>query len=216
MLIRKLEKKIKKLSKEPAVGNINTNSSTRHAPKEAGDLYIGGVQNVSSPDEMRKLLRSQGTHNTTHVTVLTQSTDWYAYKVSLNQQEYTYAKTNRWPTGLRVRPFRPSRGPQGPASRAPKNQNQGRGKKFRPSHNQGRLRSNNSYSSSNVYQYGTSNDWPLPQESRRPRARQQQQKPSRHQNWNAGNTWNAGTSTTTGTAGRQSYNDFYTIHEHNC
>ena len=35
--IRKLEKKIKKLSKEPAVGNTNTNTSTRSAPKEACD-----------------------------------------------------------------------------------------------------------------------------------------------------------------------------------
>ena len=72
----------------------------------AQDLYIGGVRSKNS-DELKAMLKSVGIHNASNVTPLAQNDDWYSYKVSLTQNEFTFAMSSCvWPTGLRIRPFR--------------------------------------------------------------------------------------------------------------
>ena len=124
--IRKLERKVKSLTKSAAVVPNpvteerpvppqtvrNTLRAAQPPPENKtsasstySELYIGGVSGDNTPDDIRSYLNAEGIRNIKSVHPLSQNNDWQSFKVNMSQSDCNLALMSvKWPVGIRIRP----------------------------------------------------------------------------------------------------------------
>ena len=196
--LRRLEKRVKKLScptpvpqhttpvnhadaSKPALkAALSTNkrdSPSLKVPRGHKDLYIGGVSADNNVEDLKIFFKSQGIHNISNITPLSKKRDWQSFKVSLADKDFNKArKSNKWPSGITIRPFL--------ASTRPANWGSSRYQKTREST---RIQAANSSKRHHDYY----NEWPTPEEqvNRSQRNNQRRQRDSWDTDYNQYTTY---------------------------
>lgn len=94
----------------------DSHTADHQSDADKHDLYVGGVHKGSTVEDMETFLKAQGIHHASNITLLAAKDDWTSFKITLASREFDHAlKINRWPTGIKVRPYRVRQWPSRPS-----------------------------------------------------------------------------------------------------